>query len=152
MTTMYEAVKAVLVDDVDFAALATGGIHDGDSVGRRGMTHKLLMVDDQVAINPGVYITWVTDSPLGQAQKTIGADDLFFDLYCYQDIGYDVTRAMRKLAKQLFNYTPVAFDEPTDEIIRDIIWAGDVTGQRDDDMEANMERSSYRVLITPFGG
>ena len=85
-------------------------------------------------------------------ERLTGQEFSLFDLYCYQDIGYDVTRAMRKLAKQLFNYTPVAFDEPTDEIIRDIIWAGDVTGQRDDDMEANMERSSYRVLITPFGG
>lgn len=151
MTTMFEAILATLENDVTFAALATGGIYDGDNVGHNGMTRKLLAIDDSPLINPGVYITWVTDSPLGQAQKSIGADSIFFDLYCYQDAGYDVTRAMRKRAKQLFNYTPIAFDERADEIMRDIIWAGDVTGQRDSDMAANMERSSYQVLTTPIG-
>lgn len=152
MTTMFEAIRELLEDDVTFAALAVGGIYDGDTVGHNGMTRKLLAIDDIANMNPGVYITWVTDSPLGQAQKSIGADSIFFDLYCYQKTGYDITRAMRKRAKQLLNYTPVAFDEPADEIMRDIIWAGDVTGQRDSEMAANMERSSYQVLTTPFGG
>lgn len=153
MTTMKEAVRLVLVNDATFAALASGGIFDANTVGRNGMTRKKLTVSGQVAMSPGVYITWPTDVPLGQAQKTIGAHNIFFDLYCYQDEGYDITEAMRKRALVLFNYTPVTFDEPTDEIMRDIIWAGDVSEQRDDTMGgAAMERSSYQVLATPFGG
>ena len=153
MTTMKEAVREVLENDATFAALATGGIFDANNVGRNGMTRKKLTVSGQVAMSPGVYITWPTDAPLGQAQKTIGAHNIFFDLYCYQDEGYDITEAMRERALTLFNYTPVTFDTPSDKIMRDIIWAGDVSEQRDDTMGgAAMERSSYQVLTTPFGG
>ncbi len=153
MTTMKETVRLVLADDTTFAALAVGGIYDANNVGRNGMTRKKLTVSGQVEMSPGCYITWSDENPLGQAQKSIGAHQLFFELYCYQDEGYDITEAMRKRAEKLFNYTPVTFDTPTDEIMRDIIWAGDVTEQRDDTMGgAAMERSSYQVLTTPFGG
>ena len=155
MTTMQEAVKNVLINDSAFAALASGGIFDYNNVGRDGMTRKELTTPNQNAMNPGVYISWATDGPLGQAQKSIGAHSIFFDMYCYQDAGYDVTTAMRKRALALLNYQPVVFDDPATEIMRDMIWAGgDVTGQRDDDSMdgAAMERSSYQVLITPYDG
>ncbi len=150
MTTMQEAIRLALADDVAFAALASGGVFDGETVGRRGMTRKLLTTDDVVRMQPGVYLTWVTNDPMGQAQQTIGAQNYFFDLYCYQDSGYLITGAMRKRAYEILNYTPVEFDDPADEIMRDIVWAGDVTGQRDDDMGgAAMERSSYQVIVSP---
>lgn len=150
MTTIQEAIRLALADDPAFVALASGGVFDGETVGRRGMTRALLTTDDVVKIKPGVYLTWVTNDPMGQAQKTIGAINLFFDLYCYQDSGYLITSAMRKRAYEILNYTPVEFDVPADEIMRDIIWAGDVIGQHDDDMGgAAMERSSYQVVISP---
>lgn len=148
MTTLREAVKAVLVGDATLTALATGGVHDMDSVGHEGLTRKTLMVSGQVEIRPGIYIVWSSVVPFGKAQATIRANRVFFEVYFYQDTGFDVCEQMRKRVKELLNYQTVTPNEPADEWCHQFIWAGDVVGVRDDRMSASMERSRYQAIVT----
>jgi len=148
MTTLREAVKAVLVADATLTALATGGVHDMDSVGHKGLTRETLMVSGQVAIRPGIYIVWSSVVPFGEAQATIRANRVFFEIYFYQDTGFAVCSQARKRVKVLLNYKTVVPDAPADEWCHQIMWAGDVVGVRDDRMSASMERSRYQAIVT----
>lgn len=149
MTTIREAVLAVLTDDSTLAGLATGGIHDSDSAGRDGMRRELLMVSGTPGIRPGVFVRWGTDTPFGVAQRSLGAQRLMAEVFFYQDDGYDKIISMRERVKTLLEYAPVQFDEPGGYWMADIFWRGDVLAMVDDEMGgACFERSRYEILYT----
>lgn len=153
MATMKEAVRAVLTGDATLMALATGGVHDHDTVGRRGLTRETLMTAGVVAIKPAIYINWTTEAPFGVRQATLQAERLFFEVYFYQDSGYATIVSMRKRVKALLNYQPTQYNSPANEWMHDIRWAGDLLEMKDEELGGvSMERTRYEVLVTPTGG
>jgi len=153
MATMQATLKAVLTGDATLMALATGGVYDGDSVGRRGLTRETLATAGQVAIDPAIYINWVTDTPYGVRQEVLQARRVFAEIYFYQDTGYATVRAMRQRVRELLEYEPVQYDDPASERMRDIFWRGDIVERKDESLsDVSMEQSQYEILITPAGG
>ena len=150
---MMEAVRAVLTGDDTLMALATGGVHDGDTLGRRGLTREDLAVDGQVQINPGIKITWTTENPFGVRQETLQAERLFFAVYFYQHSGYATIGSMRRRVRALLEYEPVQYDDPANKWMHDILWRGDLLEMKDDELGGvSMENTRYEVLVTPTGG
>lgn len=148
MTTIREAIVEVLDDDATLAALATGGIYQVSTVGREGLTRKMLL-GSGVAINPAVYVVWSTDVPYQQDNRLLRGQNLFFYVYFYQDTGYDVCKQMRERVKALLEYQPVQYDDPADEHMHDLFWRGDMVGEIDESLgDASMERSRYQALYT----
>jgi hypothetical protein len=148
MTTLYAAVRTALSGDGALAALATGGVHDHVTVGRKGLTRETLMTSGQVAIRPGVYLNWTTDNPWGDHDATLKAARAFVEVFFYEDAGYATIKAMRERVKALLRYNPVTYDEPGGEFCHDILWRGDLTGMFDDALDVCMERSRYEVILT----
>jgi hypothetical protein len=149
MTTIREAVRTVLITDVTLMALATGGVHDDDSLdNRNGLTPEALQAADSPIIRPGVYIRWTTSDPFGLNDATLNAERAFFEVYFYQHEGYDVITAMRDRVKRLLHQQRVNYDTPANQYCYAIIWAGDVLTMKDREMAgASMERTRYEVHL-----
>ena len=148
MTTLQEAVKAVLDGDATLGALATGGIHDQDSVGQNGLEIKDLIVSGNPTIQPAVYVKWSTQVKMPEYARALRAEHVFFEVYFYQHAGYDVIHDMRVRVRQLLDYQTVTIDEPSGYENMDILWAGDLLGMYDESLgNAAMERSRYQAVI-----
>lgn len=149
MTTIREAVRAVLTGDATLVALATGGIHDDDSLdNRNGLTPQALQAAGSPLIRPGIYIGWTTSDPFGVHDATLHAERGFLEVYFYQHEGYDVITTMRDRVKRLLHQQRVNFDTPANQYNHAILWAGDVLNMKDEEMAgASMERSRFEVHI-----
>lgn len=140
-TTLHQAVKALLSGDVTLAALATGGIHDADSLGRNGLELADLCAGTPV-IKPAVFIRWTTEAPFSAA--VLKARSIFLELWFYQDQGYETIRQMRERAFALLHQKRVTMDTPAGDYLYALVWAGDVLQQSDDSLGgASFERSRY---------
>jgi hypothetical protein len=149
MTTIREAVRAVLTADTALMALATGNVHDDDSLNNQhGLTPAALQVGDDPTIRPGIYIRWTTSDPFGVNDATLHAERGFFEVYFYQNTGYATITAMRDRVKRLLHQQRVDYDEPANQYCYAIIWAGDVLNMKDEEMAgASMERTRYEVHL-----
>jgi len=141
-TTLHQAVKTLLSGDATLAALATGGIHDPDSLGRPGLELADLCAGTPV-IHPAVFIRWTTEAPFSAV--ILKARSVFAEVYFYQDQGYDTIRQMRERVFALLHQKRVpTMDAPAGDYLYAFVWAGDVLQQSDDSLGgASMERSRY---------
>lgn len=146
MTTRLGAVVAVLNGDSALMALATGGVFSSETVGERGMTRDLIAVADQVAVRPAVYVNASTTVPFGTAQRKLGAERSWIEIFFYAS-ERTVIWQMRERVRMLLEYQPVQFDEPAGYWTADIFWQGDVLDMVDEAMGHVMfDRSRYQIL------
>lgn len=141
MAEVPEVIKAAIEGEL---VTATGGVHDNYSVGRDGLTRKVIADNNVAPIKPAVYLNWSNGVPFGVVQRKLKAERLFVDVYFYQDDGYDVIRTMRGAVRALLEYARFDVDEGW---IADIFWRGDITGMFDDELRCCMERTSYEILL-----
>lgn len=153
MSTLAGVTIGALKVDNALTALATGGIWDADStapdggkVGYRGMRNELMMTAGDPVRKPAIYLSWSTDVPFGVAQRSLGAQHAYVEVYYYQDNGYDIIRKMSARVRQLLAYKRFQFTEPADYWVYDIFWAGDVLNQVDVGLNVCFERSRYQIL------
>lgn len=146
MTTLRAAVKALLQADTTLTTLATGGIYDGEDVGRQGLTIDMIREEGEVAISPAIFLRWTTENRLDP--DCLHVQQAFLQIYFYQDYGFDICRQMRQRAFTLLHQQTVPFDEPSGWFIFAMVWVGDVLEQYDDQLGgAHFERSRYQVDI-----
>lgn len=154
MTTLYEAIKAVLTGDATLTAVCTGGVYDRDNVGRQGLTLATLQ-NGTPLIQPSIFIKWSSENPFdAERHKTLKAERVFFEVFYYEDGGaaptHDICLTMRLRVRQLLAYNrSVEITEPSGAWCHDVIWAGDVVGLRDEALgNASMERSRFYAIVS----
>lgn len=141
MTTLHEAVLDLFENDATFAALATGGVFDVDTLGRQELELGDITSGTPI-VQPALLIRWTTDAPWGP--DSLNGHRPFVELYFYQDTGYTTTEAMRQRAYELLDRQRVTFNEPASDYVFEFRWAGDVIQQQDDSLGgASMERSRF---------
>jgi hypothetical protein len=146
-TTLKQALKTLLSGDATLIALATGGVHDPDSLGRQELELKDVTATNSPLVRPAVFIRWTTEDPMDVA--VINAVRAFVEIYFYQDAGYATCQQMRERTWSLLHQKRVTFDYPTGWRMTAFIWAGDVIHMQDDSLGgASMERSRYEVHLT----
>lgn len=145
MTTLREATRALFLADGTFMALATGGVHDSDSLGRNNLELGDLTAGSPV-VKPAMFLRWRSEVPLSLV--VLKARSIFVELYFYQDQGYTVTAQMRQRAFELLHQHGVSFDEPSGDYLYNFTWAGDLTDMDDESLQgASMERSRYQGFL-----
>jgi len=142
MTTLRTATKALFTADTAFMALATGGVHDADSLGRDWLEIADITSGSSPVIKPALFIRWTTEAPFDAS--VLNARSLFVELYFIQDQGYTITAQMRHRAWQLLHQKRASIDSPAGEYLYAFVWAGDLVQQSDESLQgAAMERSRY---------
>lgn len=151
MTTFFEAVKAALLADVTLATLTTI-ILDDDDVGRDGLQREqLLATDTATSISPAIFIKWRSQLPF--QLRVLKAEQVFFEVYFYQEQGYGTVEAMRARVFELLHEQAIQFDEPAGNYCHLILWRGNVLRLFDPELAgASMERSRYETHITRATG
>jgi hypothetical protein len=145
VTTLAQAVKSELSSDGTLSGLATY-FFDSYTVGEDGLTRDMITVPGTPNIAPTVYIKWSTKAPFDM--EVLRANEQYFEVYCYQQKGYSSIELMRQRVFELLHLERVDFDTPAGDICRQIEWAGDILGMRDEGLKASMERSRFRAVIT----
>ncbi len=147
MTTLQAATRALLTGDTTLAALATGGIHDPESLGRQELELKDVTASGSPLVKPAVFLRWTTQDPM--SATALRAVRGFVEAYFYQDTGYATIQQMRQRVWQLLDQQRVTVTEPSGVRHCAFVWAGDVIEQQDDSLGgASMERSRYEVHYT----
>jgi hypothetical protein len=127
-------------------ALATGGVHDAESLGRNNLELDDI-TDGSPVVKPALFIRWSTEAPY--SSSVLKARSVFVELYFFQDQGYDVTVQMRHRAFELLHQQRVSFDDPEGDYLYAFRWAGDLTNMDDESLQgASMERSRYEGHLT----
>lgn len=145
MTTLYAATHTLLTNDATLAALATGGVHDVQSLGRQELELADITAGTPL-VKPAVFLRWTTET---EFVRVINARRVYLDIYVYQDTGYLVTAQMRDRIFTLLHQQRVTFTEPAGDYLYAFVWAGDVVQQQDDTLGgASMERSRYEGHLT----
>lgn len=146
-TTLKQALKARLSGDATLAAIAMGGVHDPESLGRQELELKDITAINSPLIKPAVFIRWTTEDPFDV--PAINAVRAFVEIYFFQDKGYASCQSMRERVWLLLHQQRVSFDAPAGWHLGVFIWAGDVLQMQDDSLGgASMERSRYEVHLT----
>jgi hypothetical protein len=146
-TTLKQALKTLLSGDATLAALATGGVHDPDSLGRQELELKDICATNSPLARPAVFIRWTTEDPFDVT--AINAVRAFVEIYFFQDKGYATCQQMREQTWTLLHQKRLTFDYPAGWHLGVFIWAGDVLQMQDDSLGgASMERSRYEVHLT----
>lgn len=147
MTTFQQAVRAALVADVTLAAL-TSIILDDDNVGRDGLQRtQLLATETSPTISPAIFIKWRSELPF--QLRVLKAEQLFFEVYFYQEQGYGVIEQMRRRVFALLHEQAIPFTEPSGNYCQQIYWRGSLTRLFDPEMQGvSMENSRYEAHIT----
>jgi len=141
VTTLREAVKTLFEGDATFMALATGGVHDADSLGRQQLELNDITAGTPI-VQPALFIRWTGEVPF--SASVLEARSVFCELYFFDDSSYDTIRQMRERAYTLLHQQTVTFDEPSSDYLYAFRWVGDVLEQTDDTLAgAFMERSRY---------
>lgn len=145
MSSLHQAIYDRLSSDSTLASLATGGVHDAESVGRRGLTRAALAGSSTVPIEPALYLHWPTAVPMGGGEVGLQVERVFLEVYAYQDRGYTATGAMRERVMALLHRQQVTLDDGWCFLI---LWRGDVCQQHDEALGGvSMERSRYEVQV-----
>ena len=144
MASLRGAVKALLQGDATLGGL-TSLVLDSEDVGRDGLQRKdLLAAPSSTQISPGVFIKWRSGVPW--EALIFEAEQVFCEIYFYQEIGYSTCEAMRRQVKVLLHRQQVDID---DGFCLEIYWRGDITDSFDPALNnVSMERSRYEARIT----
>lgn len=134
--------KTLLEADATLLALATGGVWDWDETGRMGINRTntpTAFTDGK--IKPCLLLKLRSSVPFGDvaddAAQVTGARDML-EVWAYQDIGYATINAMLARVYTLLQGKPLG-----GFVCR---WAGDISPQRDTDMDANVTRRDFAVV------
>lgn len=137
-------IKAVLEADAGNLLLtATGGVWDFDETGRLGLsrTGTPAAFDDNERIKPSIVVKSRGEQPDGQIAddpaQTLSTQTVV-ELYFYQDSGYDDIETMVARCFALLH------GKQASGIVK-IYWRNHIAQQRDEDLDANVERSDYQV-------
>lgn len=143
--SIVSAIKAILEADATLSAAATGGIFDWDETGRLGisLTETPTAFDANGIIKPTIMVKIRSSIP----DYDLADDDgqyvsLRHNVECwfYQDTGYTTIETMRNRVYALLHTKRVA-----GEGVFKMLWQGDIRGNRDTEIDANVERSDYQV-------
>lgn len=141
--TVLSAAKAILEADATLLATATGGVWDINEAGKSGINRTSTpgAFDSQGVIKPCVLLKLRSGTPDGaladDATQTVSLLDIL-EAWFYQDQGYTAINTMRDRV-----YTLWQAKQLTGTFV--CLWAGDVRGGRDIDLDASVERSDYNV-------
>ncbi len=143
MSTLTTA-KALLEADATLLATATGGIWDYDETGRLGLNRTTApgAFDSTGVIKPCVLLRLRSSVPdlalADDSGQVLGVRD-HLEAWFYEDAGYSKIDTMRDRVYTLLHAVQL-------EGTFQCLWAGDVRGQRDVELDANVERSDYTVI------
>lgn len=137
------AAKAILEADATLLATATGGVWDFDETGRLGLSRTLTpgAFDAGGRIKPCLLLKLRSSTPDHVLQDDAGQYSSvveMLEVWFYEDAGYSQIDTMRSRVYALLHAQQLTGTFA-------VYWAGDVRGQRDVELDANMERSQYQV-------
>lgn len=143
--TVVSAAKALLEADATLVAAATGGIYDLEETKRLGVNRTTVpgAYDSDGIIKPCVLVksrSAIPDGALADDGNQYVSLRQILEVWFYQDSGYSTIETMRNRvylllqAKQL-DGTFMCY------------WNGDLTNQRDEEMDASVERSEFVVRL-----
>lgn len=142
--TVVGAAKTILeADTATLVAAATGGIFDLDEAGRLGLNRTTTpgIVDSNGILKPCVLLksrSAVSDGILADDADQSHSLIEMLEVWFYEDDGYTVIDAMRDRV-----YTLLHAVQLTSTFI--CYWSGDIKQQRDEALDASMERSEFMV-------
>jgi len=137
------AAKAILEADATLLATSTGGVWDYDETGRLGINRTTTpgAFDDNKVIKPCVLLRLRSSEPnpflQDEGARYSGVTEML-EVWFYEDSGYSNIETMRDRVWTLLHAVQLS-----DTFM--CLWAGDVRGGRDTDLNANVERSTYQV-------
>jgi hypothetical protein len=145
--SILSAVKAILEADTTLLATATGGIWDYDETGRMGLSRTITPAafDSAKRIKPCVLLKTrerVPDGELVDDAAQLISYRQILEVWLYEDTGYAHMDTMADRIYALLHGKRLsgAFHAA---------WAGEYrSGQRDLDLDANLERSDYLIRAT----
>lgn len=111
MATLRAKVKAVLTSDVTLMALLPGSILDAEVLDYSGEgSSQAPREADGVTLKTHAVIRWGSVSPNGSGLK-IGDEAETFEIYVYQDVGFDVIESVLIKIKKLLHDTYLTTDD-----------------------------------------
>lgn len=144
--SVLSAAKTILEADATLVAAATGGIWDYDETGRLGInrTTTPAAFDSNEILKPCVLLKLRSSTPDG-----ILADDAsqytsvreMLEVWFYEEEGYTNIETMRNRVYALLHAQQLTGTFQ-------VLWQGDVRGQRDVEMDASVERSDYLAITS----
>jgi hypothetical protein len=143
--TVLTNIKTVLEADGTLTAIATGGIYDYDEIGRTGInrTSAPAAFDSNELIKPCILIKLRSDIPDGalmdDALQYVTSRQIY-EIWLYQDTGFDSIDAMIARVFVLLHGVQIAGTFQ-------VHWLGDATPFRDDEIDANVNRSDYMATV-----
>lgn len=140
------AWKTVLEADGTLVAAATGGIYDFDETGRLGLSRTLTpgAYDSNGLIKPCILLKQRSATPDYQladdTNQYVSVQEML-EAWFYEEDGYSNIETMRDRVYALTHTVQLTGTFQ-------VLWAGDLRpGIRDDDLDANVERSDYQVYL-----
>ena len=140
------AAKAILeADTATLVAAATGGIYDLDETGPQGINRTLTAAfDANEIIKPCILLKLRSSEPdpflADEGARYVGVREML-EVWFYEDDGYSNIETMRNRVFSLLHAVQLSGTFMC-------LWAGDVRNQRDTELDANVERSTYQVTTS----
>jgi len=137
------AAKALLEADATLLATATGGMWDFDETGRLGInrTTTPAAFDANEILKPCVLLKLRSSEPnpllQDEGARYSGVREML-EVWFYEDDGYSNIETIRDRVFSLLHAVQLSGTFMC-------LWAGDVRGPRDSDLNASVERSTYQV-------
>lgn len=143
MTATLANAKAILEADSTLVALATGGVWDWDETGRMGINrNNTAAAFTNGIIKPCLLLKLRTSVPFGgiadDVTQIVSARDML-EIWAYQDNGYSTIKSMLDRV-----YTLLQGKQLGGAACR---WAMNIQPTRDMDLDANVERSDFAVIL-----
>lgn len=140
-------VKAILEADATLLATATGGVWDYDETGRMGLSRTITPAafDSGKRIKPCVLLKTrerVPDGELVEDANQLASYRQMLEVWLYEDTGYTNIDTMADRVYALLHGKQLTGTFH-------VVWTGDYRpGQRDLDLDANLQRSDYLIRAT----
>jgi len=141
------AAKAILeADTATLVAAATGGIYDLDETGPQGINRTITPAafDANGIIKPCILLKLRSSEPdpylADEGARYVGVREML-EVWFYEDDGYSNIETMRNRVWALLHAVQLSGTFMC-------LWAGDVRNQRDTELDANVERSTYQVTTS----
>ena len=145
--SILSTVKAILEADATLLATATGGVWDYDETGRMGLSRTATPAafDSDLRIKPCVLLKTrerVPDGALVDDAVQLISYRQILEVWLYEDMGYAHMDTMADRIYALLHGKRLSGTFHA-------AWAGEYrSGQRDLDLDANLERSDYLIRAT----
>lgn len=140
--TIETTITTLLAADATLLALATGGIHSFNGLGRQGINRTTLpgAFDSLGCIKPCVLVRLRTSNPmpggLQDDQDQYTTERSLVETWLYQDSGYTTIDALHDRIYALLHAKPIA------GLFR-CEWGGTVRNQYDFEINASVERADW---------